>query len=236
MSWWKVGIGIVIVGALGWVGWYVTRPVPGTRMDDQGREHVTPQAVAEFKYNSNPPTSGPHLPTWVKAGIFDIPKSEGELLHALEHGYVIINYNCNVHLNATVNGKRQTEKGWIQVFAHEEDGGESSPSGGQTTDPSGKTGPFIEGKGFYPEGKFPFEASASAINESDGCKTLVKQLTELANKKKLWKLIVVPRPNLDTTIALTAWTYLDTFDQFDEKRITRFIDYHRDQGPEKTME
>ena len=48
-------------------------------------------------------------------------------------------------------------------------------------------------------------------------KHFVKNLTELANKKKLWKLIIVPRPQLDTTIALTAWTYLDTFDQFDEK-------------------
>ena len=78
------------------------------------------------------------------------------------------------------------------------------------------------------------------MNESGGCTTLVKQLAELANKKKLWKLTVVPRPELDTTIALTAWTYLDTFDPpaggFDAGRIERFIDYHRDQGPEKTME
>lgn len=176
MNWWKVGIGIVIVGALGWFGWYVTRPVPGSRMEDQGREHVSASESASFRYNSNPPTSGSHLATWVKAGIFDTMQSEGELLHSLEHGYVVISYNC------------------------------------------------------------------SAV-ESDGCKTLVKQLTELANKKKLWKLIVAPRPQLDTTIALTAWTYIDKFDpdpigvdQFNEGRIERFIDYHRDQGPEKTME
>lgn len=228
MNWWKAGIGIIgVIGVIG-IGWVVSRPVPGNRMEDQGREHVTPQAVAEFKYNSNPPTSGQHLPTWVKAGVFEEPQSEGELLHALEHGYVIINYNCNVHLKSQ-KSKVESRK----VYAHEE--GESSASG-QSTDPFGKTGPFIEGKGFYPEGKFPFEASASAVNESDGCKTLIKQLTELANKKKLWKLIVVPRPQLDTTIALTAWTYLDKFDAFEAGRIERFIDYHRDQGPEKTME
>lgn len=220
--WLKVIVGVLVVGALGWIGWYVTRPVPGRRMEDQGREHVSAEKVASYQYNSNPPTSGPHLPTWVKAGVYDKPQSEGELIHSLEHGYVIVSYNCNVHLKAqNSNLKAQNYSANLKtflsqnVFAHEEDGGESSPSAD-----------FID----------PTIATGSAVNESDGCKTLVKHLTELANKKKLWKLIVVPRPNLDTTIALTAWTYLDTFDQFDEKRITRFIDFHRDQGPEKTME
>ncbi|MBI4066500.1 DUF3105 domain-containing protein [Candidatus Gottesmanbacteria bacterium] len=224
MQWWKVIIGAVIIGALGWFGWYVTRPVPGIRTDEQGREHVTPEAVAAFAYNSNPPTSGPHLPTWVKAGVFDRPQSEGELIHALEHGYVIMSYNCNVHLQ-TQNSKLKTQKYNANlktflsqnVFAHEEGG----------PPPEASVSAVFN---------VPSEATASAVNESEGCTGLVKQLTELANKKKIWKLIVVPRPQLDTTIALTAWTYLDTFDQFDEKRITRFIDYHRDQGPEKTME
>lgn len=209
MMWWKVGIGIAMVGALGWFGWVVTRPVPGTKMVDLGRDHVTPEEVAKFTYNSNPPTSGPHLATWVKAGVFDAPQSEGELLHSLEHGYVIVSYNCNVHLKAY---SRQLSA-ISQIFAHEEDG--SSPSAD-----------FID----------PTVSTGSATNETDGCKTLVRNLTQLANKKKLWKLAVVPRPQLDTTIALTAWNYIDTFDAFDATRIEQFIDYHRDQGPEKTME
>jgi len=212
MSWWKVVIGIVIIVSLGWLGWSVTRPMPGTRMEDQGREHVTPAAVAAFAYNSNPPTSGPHLPTWVKAGIFEMPQSEGELLHSLEHGYVVVSYNCNVHLKAF---SRQLSA-VSQIYAHEEEG---SPS----VD-------FID----------PTISTGSGINETDRCTFLVKQLGELANKKKLWKLIVVARPQLDTTIALTAWAYVDKFDPpaggFDVGRIERFIDYHRDQGPEKTME
>ena len=208
MNWWKAGIGVIVVIGIIGGGWYVSRPVPGTRMDDQGREHVSPQAVSEFKYNSNPPTSGQHLATWVKAGVFEEPQSEGELLHALEHGYIIISYNCNVHLKAVSYQLSAISR----IFAHEEEG---SPAATLTD---------------------PFVATGSAVNESDGCKTLVKQLTEVANKKKLWKLIVVPRPQLDTTIALTAWTYVDKFDQFDAGRIERFTDYHRDQGPEKTME
>ena len=75
-----------------------------------------------------------------------------------------------------------------------------------------------------------------AITDTEACKTLQKQLTDLAMGKKLWKLIVVPRPELDTTIALTAWDRIDKLDDFDAKRIERFIDYWRDRGPEKTME
>ena len=32
---------------------------------------------------------------------------------------------------------------------------------------------------------------------------------------------------MKTRIALTAWTRLDTFDEFDENRIVRFIDAYR---------
>ena len=215
MNYWKIGAGVAVLAGVGWFGWSVTRPVPGIRMADQGKEHVTPEKVAAFTYNSNPPTSGRHLPTWVKAGEFDTPQSEGELIHSLEHGYVIINYNCNVHLKAY---SRQLSPSGLgtraisQIFAHEEEGSSSAD--------------FVD----------PTIATGSAVNESDGCKTLVKQLTEVANQKKFWKLIVVPRPQLDTTIALTAWTYIDKFDQFDKVRTERFIDSHRDQGPEKTME
>lgn len=221
--WWKIIIGVLIVGILGWIGWIVTRPVPGTKMADQGRDHVTVQEVAKFTYNSNPPSSGPHLPTWVKAGIYDSPQSEGELLHSLEHGYVVISYNCNVHLIATSDKREAIRK----IYAHEEDGSSSASTEVTADKPS-------------VEFRDPTIATGSATNNTDGCKTLVKNLTELANRKKLWKLAVVPRPQLVTTIALTAWTYVDAFDPsadgLDASRIERFIDYHRDQGPEKTME
>lgn len=219
MKWWKIVVGVFVVGLLGWIGWYITRPVPGAQMADVGRDHVTPEAVAQYQYNSNPPTSGPHLATWVKSGVYDKPQSEGELIHSLEHGYIIISYNCNIHLKATSDKRQAISK----IYAHEEDGVEGSPSA-SFTDPTIATGSAST------------SLRASAVNESDGCKTLVKELEDLARKKKLFKLVVVPRPQLDTTIALTAWTYIDKFDRFDKARIERFIDFHRDQGPEKTME
>ena len=40
-------------------------------------------------------------------------------------------------------------------------------------------------------------------------------------------VILAPYPTMKSRIALTAWTRLDKFDEFDEKRIVRFIDSYR---------
>lgn len=58
--------------------------------------------------------------------------------------------------------------------------------------------------------------------------------TELQKKNK--KMLLMPNPKIDTTYALTAWTRLDTFDQYDPERIKTFTNAFYDKGPEKTME
>ncbi len=213
MKWWQIaGAVVLVIGGI-WLYRFATTPAPGKQFPDQGREHVSPEEVAKFKYNSNPPTSGPHLPIWVKPGIYTTPQIDGELIHSLEHGYVIISYNCTVHLQTQNSKFLPAQAGKIQTaYAHEEDG---SPAA------------TIE---------VPPTASGSAINESGACKTLLGQFEAVARKQKLWKLIVVPRPQLDATIALTAWGHIDIFDRFDQRRIERFINYYRDHGPEATAE
>lgn len=181
MSWWKIIGGILFLVGGVWLVRYLMTPPPGTAVADEGRKHVSAEEVSKTTYNSNPPTSGQHVETWVKAGIYTEPKPEGELIHSLEHGYVNISYNCNAETDIK-------------------------------------------------------EATVSAINDSEACKTLVRQLEEVAKAKKVWKLIVVPRPQLDASIALTAWDHIDKFNEFDRKRIETFIDYWRDHGPEQTME
>ncbi len=135
---------------------------------DLGRQHIG--EGDKITYNSNPPTSGPHLPTWERYGIKDKEIRDELLVHSLEHGYVIMSYNC---------------------------------------------------------AKLPDPASCDAFK---------KQLTDITNEKRIWKLIVIPRSNLDVPLALTAWGHLDKMDQVDKERIVAFIDEFRDQGPEKTME
>ena len=41
------------------------------------------------------------------------------------------------------------------------------------------------------------------------------------------QVILAPYPGMKTRIALTAWTRLDRFEEFDEKRIVRFIEAYR---------
>jgi hypothetical protein len=62
------------------------------KLPDLGRTHV--KEGTHVTYNSNPPTSGPHYPIWQKYGILDKPVADELLVHSLEHGYVIMSYNC----------------------------------------------------------------------------------------------------------------------------------------------
>jgi hypothetical protein len=49
-----------------------------------------------FKYNTNPPTSGPHHPNTIIWGIYDAPVSQLSSVHNLEHGGIVIQYGNRV--------------------------------------------------------------------------------------------------------------------------------------------
>ncbi|MDO8557646.1 MAG: DUF3105 domain-containing protein [bacterium] len=61
---------------------------------------------------------------------------------------------------------------------------------------------------------------------------VVDKLKAIGESYNWKKLILAPYGPLDKNIALTAWTRLDKFDDFDETRIRAFIDAHRNHGPE----
>lgn len=69
------------------------------------------------------------------------------------------------------------------------------------------------------------------------CLDFVDKLKERVNKD-LYKLILMPWPNLETNFALTAWTRLDKFSAQDARldRVENFTRAFRNKGPEKTME
>lgn len=197
---------LLLVGAAGvgyWLYHEATKPLPGELIADSGREHVADGTIVN--YNSNPPTSGSHYADWTRAGVYAKPISDGHLVHSLEHGYVVISYNCLV---------LSVQSLVPNVFAHEED--LNATSSGQTSSPSA--------------------VLTEDAWKSDNCQDLVNKLTSIFTKKGKTKLIVIPRPNLDTAMALTSWRRIDKFEGFDEKRIIKFIDSFRDQGPEKTLE
>ncbi len=45
-------------------------------------------------YDTNPPSSGPHYPVWADFGVYDFPLPRGFWVHNLEHGAVVVTYNC----------------------------------------------------------------------------------------------------------------------------------------------
>ncbi len=61
-------------------------------------------------------------------------------------------------------------------------------------------------------------------NCPDGCPELVERLKAIARRYDT--LILAPYPGMDRRIALTAWQRLHKFNDFDERRIVRFIDAH----------
>jgi hypothetical protein len=60
---------------------------------DQGADHEQ-REFTEADYNSNPPTSGTHFPSWYEDGVYapGATPELGRLVHALEHGRIEIQY------------------------------------------------------------------------------------------------------------------------------------------------
>jgi hypothetical protein len=46
------------------------------------------------QYPTNPPTSGPHYPIWAQFKTYTVPVPRGFYVHDLEHGSIVVAYNC----------------------------------------------------------------------------------------------------------------------------------------------
>ncbi len=62
----------------------------GTPMPDEGNTHVAD--TEPITYKNYPPTSGTHYGTPASAGFFDKTVPEGQFVHSLEHGYIVLYY------------------------------------------------------------------------------------------------------------------------------------------------
>ena len=160
---WLTGLGVAVVAAV-IVGYFAYRAVaelPGVKLDDQGNAHIQMISEPHVPYNSDPPTSGPHLPYIAPWGIHTEPIPRELQVHNLEDGGVAVQYRCTA-----------------------------------------------------------------------SCPDLAAKLAEIVRRYET-QVILAPYPEMRTRIALTAWTRLDAFDDFDEARIVRFIrayrgiDHHR---------
>jgi hypothetical protein len=77
-----------------------TQPVAGSACGAVEREYTLaePEHVANctpIKYGSNPPSSGTHYGTWAAFRTYSTPIERGFAVHSMEHGAVVISYNCD---------------------------------------------------------------------------------------------------------------------------------------------
>ena len=94
------GLAALVVAALGLILWNAVRPAAGQQIAVLPPNHV-PEGTDPGPYTSEPPSSGPHYGAPFAAGFYEtgdpeaeVPFPEGYLMHNLEHGYVVLWYNC----------------------------------------------------------------------------------------------------------------------------------------------
>jgi hypothetical protein len=155
-AWWLGGalIAVALSGGAGYYAYLQSIP-PGTQLPDLGNLHVNLPSERTVEYNSDPPTSGPHLPYLAPWGIHTEPIQKELQVHNLEDGGVMVQYHCPA-----------------------------------------------------------------------GCPDLVEQLKGVVSRYHE-QVVLAPYAGLKRRIALTAWTRIDQFDDFDESRIVRFIRAYR---------
>lgn len=148
-------VAVVLAGAAGY-GAYLQwgSGMPGEFVPSMGNRHITPSAIGVNAYNSDPPTSGPHLSSIANWGIHENPIPKELQVHNLEDGGVAVQYNCS--------------------------------------------------------------------QADQECRTLVEKLAQIVRRYD--HIILAPYPTMSHRIALTAWSRIDKLNDFDEKRIVRFIE------------
>ena len=153
-----IGGAVAVVAVAAGVAWWLYAtlwsPPPGTFVPSLGNAHIQTAETPHQPYNSDPPTSGPHLPYIAPWGIHTRPISKELQTHNLEDGGVVVQYK-----------------------------------------------PECEAQVLEP------------------LKSVVGRYKD--------HVLLAPYPGLDRCIALTAWTRIDKLDQYEERRVVRFIDAYR---------
>ena len=116
------GVGLLAVIGIGWIGSRVFRPAAGEATPLMDATHIA-EGTNPGDYNSDPPTSGPHYPSEYQARFYEeadlpglAPFHEGFLVHNLEHGYVILWYNCEALISGGCDELKQGIRNVMDQF------------------------------------------------------------------------------------------------------------------------
>ncbi len=84
------------------------------RHRDNGRRHLGLGEI--FQYGDRYPTSGPHSSIWTRTGVHDSPQPSINLVHALEHGNIVI------YIDQPAADVRKTIEEWAGLYTGQWDG------------------------------------------------------------------------------------------------------------------
>src|SRR5437899_11957944 len=85
---------VVVAAGVGYLAYRAVADLPGVQMPSQGNLHIAKEDSPHEPYNSDPPTSGPHLPYIAPWGVHTRPIPTPLQVHNLEDGGVLVQYNC----------------------------------------------------------------------------------------------------------------------------------------------
>ena len=85
---------VVMAAVVGWFAYRAAANLPGVPMPDQGNRHIAAETTPHEPYNSDPPTSGPHLSYLAPWGVHTRPIARELQVHNLEDGGVMVQYGC----------------------------------------------------------------------------------------------------------------------------------------------
>ncbi len=89
-------VGVVVAVALLMVALAFLSRQPGEAVETQGNEHIASVDAKHGPYNSDPPTSGPHVGELAPWGVSTEPLVDERQIHNLEDGGVVIQYGDGV--------------------------------------------------------------------------------------------------------------------------------------------
>ncbi len=89
-----VPVAIVVIAVVGYFAYRAAATLPGVAVETQGNTHIPTEATPHVAYNTDPPSSGPHLPYIAPWGIHTSPIPKELQVHNLEDGGVVVQYNC----------------------------------------------------------------------------------------------------------------------------------------------
>ena len=89
-----VTVAVVVAALVGYWAYRAAADLPGVKLADQGNAHIQLATEPHVPYNSDPPTSGPHLPYIAPWGVHTEPIVRELQVHNLEDGGVMVQYHC----------------------------------------------------------------------------------------------------------------------------------------------